>query len=300
MVAGGGGGQGGDGLGPGWYCTQLPQRGFGLNRQALPGGTPAEGPVPVSTAAGIVVPGEPADYSYGGPIKDVTASQGGSLTPGAGGTLGECVTYERSDGSIVSDRFTGAIAGAAGTGPLGGAGASALGAFSPAGPNGLPGAGGGGGGGYTGGGGGSTGDICTYTVGGGPCNDPGGGMGGGGGSSFFAKQVEGPFIEPAPGSGPNVTLTPLVEIDTPKNGAVYRPGQRVRAQWECGHYQGFACEGATVADGRPISTKRGRHTFVVKVSLSPTNIDAISTVTYTVGAGGRHHKPLVPRRGRHG
>jgi len=291
IVAAGGGGQGGAGFSQGWYCTQLPQKGFGLNRQALPGGTPAQGPVPVATATGLVVPGEPADYSYGGPIKDVTASAGGSVTPGAGGVLGECDTYEVNNASILADKFTGSVAGSAGAGPIGGAGASVSGTFSPEGSNGyLPGAGGGGGGGYAGGGGGSTGDICSYSVTGGPCYNPGGGMGGGGGSSFFAKLVVQPFIDQAPGSGPSVTLTPVVEIDRPKNGTVYKPGALVRAQWECGHYQSFACEGATVADGQPINTKPGKHTFVVKLSLFPNNVNAVSTVTYSVGGSGRHHK----------
>ncbi|HLW94393.1 MAG TPA: hypothetical protein VKS25_03360 [Solirubrobacteraceae bacterium] len=274
IVAGGGGGQGGDGFSPGWFCTQLPQHGFGLNRQALPGGTPANGPAPVQLAGGLLIPGEPADYTYGGPIKDITASAGGAASPGAGGSMTECDTVS---GSTVTERFTGSIAGAAGSGANGGAGAAVAGAFPPEGPNGyLPGSGGGGGGGYTGGGGGSTGETCSG------CNDPGGGMGGGGGSSFFAKAVLGAFIDQGPASGPAVTITPLVEIDRPKNGAVYRAGQRIKAQWECGHYQGFACSGASVADGKAINMKPGKHTFTVKVSLSPTNANATAKVTYTV------------------
>jgi hypothetical protein len=283
IVAGGGGGQGGDGFSPGWYCTQLPQKGFGLNRQALPGGTPANGPAPVKTAGGLLVPGEPADYTYGGPIKDVTASAGGAASPGAGGSMSECDTQEVNNGSILANRFTGSIAGAAGAGPNGGAGAAVAGAFAPEGPNGyLPGSGGGGGGGYTGGGGGSTGEVCSYSVSGGACYDPGGGMGGGGGSSFFAKTVLGAFIDPGPASGPAITITPLVEINRPKNGAVYTAGKRIRAQWECGHYQGFACSGATAADGAEINMKPGKHTFVVKVSLSPSNASSSAKVTYTV------------------
>lgn len=284
IVAGGGGGQGGDGFGPGWYCTELPQKGLGLNRQALPTGTPSQGPIPVRTATGLVIPGEPANYSYGpGPIKDVTPSQGGAVKPGAGGVLSECDTYEVNNGSILADKFTGSIAGRAGEGALGGAGASVAGAFSPGGSNAwLPGAGGGGGGGYTGGGGGSTGSVCSYSVTGGPCYDTGPGMGGGGGASFFAKQVIQPFIGSAPAAGPDITFTPLVEIDRPKAGAIYRPGQKVLAQWECGHYQSFSCQGATVADGQPLNMSPGRHTFVVKVSLFPDNLDTVAKVTYTV------------------
>lgn len=273
IVAGGGGGQGGDGFSPGWFCTQLPQHGFGLNRQALPGGTPANGPIPVSVSGGLLVPGEPADYTYGGPIKDIAASAGGAAAPGAGGSMAEC---DSVSGTVML-RFTGSIAGAAGSGPDGGAGAAVAGAFTPEGPNGyLPGSGGGGGGGYTGGGGGSTGEICDT------CNDPGGGMGGGGGSSFFAKGVLGAFIDQGPASGPAITITPLVEIDRPKSGAVYKAGKRIKAQWECGHYQGFACSGATAADGAPINMKPGKHTFVVKVSLSPSNASSTAKVTYTV------------------
>ncbi len=284
IVAGGGGGQGGDGFGPGWYCTQLPQKGFGLNRQALPSGTPSQGPIPVRTATGVVIPGEPANYSYGPtPIKDVTPSQGGAVTPGAGGVLSECDTYEVNNGSILADKFTGSIAGKTGKGAAGGAGAAVAGSFSPRGPNAwLPGAGGGGGGGYAGGGGGSTGSVCTYSVTGGPCYDTGPGMGGGGGSSFFAKKVIQPFIDSAPAAGPGITFTPLVEIDRPKAGAIYRAGQRILAQWECGHYQSFSCQRATVADGQPIQMSPGRHTFTIRVSLSPDNFNTVATVTYTV------------------
>jgi hypothetical protein len=284
IVAGGGGGQGGDGFSPGYYCTELPQKGYGLNRQALPGGTPANGPAPVQTAAGLVIPGEPANYSYGPTaIKDVTPSQGGAQQPGAGGTLAECDTYEVNNGSILADRFTGSIAGAAGTGATGGAGAAVAGHFAPAGPNGwLPGAGGGGGGGYTGGGGGSTGEICSYTVSGGPCYDTGGGMGGGGGASFFARAVVQPFIDASQGSGPAITFTPVVEIDRPKAGAVYRAGQRVVARWECGHYQSFSCSSATDASGQPIVMRRGHHTFAVKVNVYPDNVNEIVKISYTV------------------
>ena len=284
IVAGGGGGQGGDGFSPGWYCTELPQKGYGLNRQALPGGTPTNGPLPIKTTAGLVIPGEPSNYTYGpSPIKDVTPSQGGALQPGAGGVLAECDTNEVNNGSIVEDRFTGSIPGAAGSGATGGAGASVTGHFAPAGPNGyLPGAGGGGGGGYTGGGGGSTGEICSYSVTGGPCYDTGEGMGGGGGSSFFAKSVVQPFIDESQGSAPAITITPLVEIDRPKAGAVYHAGQRVVALWECGHYQSFSCSGGTVASGQPIVMRRGHHTFVVKVSLFPNNVNAVAKISYTV------------------
>ncbi len=200
-VAGGGGGAGGGGETAGWYCTELPQKGYGYNRQPLPHGNPAQGPVPIRTKAGIVIPGEPADYSYG-PIKDVTASQGGSTKPGAGGALGTCEVDEVNNGSVLENTWAGSIRGASGSGANGGAGASVTGHFGFETPGGwIPGAGGGGGGGYTGGGGGSTGDICTYSVKSPPCNNPSGGMGGGGGSSFAARQVFQPFVQDGAGFG---------------------------------------------------------------------------------------------------
>ena len=285
-VAGGGAGAGGTGETPGWYCTQLPQKGNGYNPQIpLPGGSAAQGPVPVVTKAGIVIPGEPADHTYG-VIKDITASQGGSTKPGAGGTLGTCSVYETNNGSIVSETYGGSLRGAAGSGSSGGAGASVTGHFAFETPgNSIPGSGGGGGGGYTGGGGGSTGDVCTYSVKGPPCNDPSGGMGGGGGSSFVAKRVLGPFVQDGPASGPSITFTPIVEIDRPANGAVYSPGQVVDASWQCGHYQGTSCSGA-IKPGSPIDTQPGKHSFTVEVSLYPTNKVVASTVSYTVRAGG--------------
>ena len=283
-VAGGGAGAGGTGSSPGWYCTEMPQKGLGWNSQVLPKGDPASGPIPIKTSQGLVVPGEPANFSYGpAPIKDVGPAQGGSIKPGVGGTLGSCSVYEVNDGSVLSETYTGSIGGKPGSGSNGGAGGNVTGHFSFEGPsNYLPGAGGGGGGGYTGGGGGSTGSICTYNVKGGPCYDPSGGAGGGGGSSFFSKQVIQPIVYHAPPSGPSVMVTPLVKIDAPRNGAVYKAGQVVRAQYTCGHDQGFGCEGSTVPVGTPIDMKPGKHTFGVKTSLSPTGQIYESTVTYTV------------------
>ena len=167
-------------------------------------GTPSQGPIPVRTAAGLVVPGEPANYSYGpGPIKDVTPSQGGAVKPGAGGVLSECDTYEVNNGSILANKFTGSIAGKPGRARSEAPGVG-CGCVFPRGTNGwLPGAGGGGGGGYTGGGGGSTGSICSYSVNGGTCYDTGPGMGGGGGASFFAKQANrSPSSTPHPRPAP--------------------------------------------------------------------------------------------------
>jgi hypothetical protein len=262
----------------------MPQKGYGWNSQALPKGTPADGPLPVQTSSGLVVPGEPANYSYGpAPIKSITPAQGGSTKPGIGGVLSACSVYEVNNGSILSETYTGSIHGDPGSGANGGAGGVVSGHFGFEGPSKyIPGGGGGGGGGYTGGGGGSSGSICTYNASGGTCYDPSGGAGGGGGSSFFSKQVIQPVVHPAPPSGPSVTVTPLVEIDAPSNGAVYKPGQVVHARFECGHDQGFACESSTVPAGTAIDTRPGKHTFSVKVSLDPTGQIYESTVTYTV------------------
>jgi hypothetical protein len=277
IVAGGGAGAGGDGESPGFYCTGLPKGGYAYNRQALPGGTPANGPPPVRTAAGLVIPGEPSNYTYG-TIKDVTPSQGGSTRPGTGGAMGTC---EVLNGTTIEAEYSGSIPGASGAGADGGAGAAVTGHFAFEGPNAwIPGAGGGGGGGYTGGGGGSSGEPCSFNPNP-PCYDPSGGQGGGGGSSFVAKQVEAPFVQDGPASGPSITVTPLVEIDSPRNGAVYASGQVVEARWACGHYQGSSCT-ATTPSGSPIATTPGTHTFTVVASVYPTNAEVPSTVTYTV------------------
>lgn len=285
IVAGGGSGQGGGGFTAGFYCTEFPQKGAAWNNQPLPTGNPADGPVPVVVANGIIVPGDPADWSYGGPINGITASQGGAAAPGAGGSASSCNVV---GSGVVQDTYSNSLPGAAASGATGGNGASVTGNFSFEGPlNWIPGPGGGGGGGYTGGGGGSTGFVCTFSVKP-PCYNPSGGMSGGGGSSFFANSVLGPFTQDGPEGTPSMTFTPIVEIDSPASGAVYKPGQVVHAQWECGHYQGTSCQGATDPVGTAISTTPGTHTFTVTVSPYPTNKPITASVTYTVGKSKGH------------
>ncbi len=292
IVAGGGGGAGGEGSGPGFFCTQLPQAGRAFNQQnPLPGGDAAQGPLPSITSAGIVIPGEPSDFSYGGPISDVTAATGGGVTAGTGGSLSTCTTYEVNNGNIVSAIFSPTVAGTNGTGSQGAPGASTSGTpyAAPEGSNGsLIGAGGGGGGGYTGGGGGSAGYECTYAVGGGPCYDPSPGTGGGGGASFESNQMQAPYIDDGiPGPAGQVTIAPIVEIDAPLGGADYTPGQVVEASWSCGGsgtpFQGTSCS-ATVPSGSPINTSPGTHTFTVTAATAPFNVNVPVSVTYTVAA----------------
>ncbi len=282
LVGGGGGGTGGEGAGPGFYCTQLPQRGRGYNQQRpLPGGNASQGPVPVRTTTGLVIPGENADYNYGA-IADVTAARGGSTTAGAGGSLSSCNVY--SDNKLKAT-FSPTVSGPAASGPSGAVGGSITGTSfaTPEGPSHyLPGAGGGGGGGYAGGGGGSAGYVCTYPS---ACYNPSLGMGGGGGSSFASHAIRAPFIDYPNGSG-SVTLAPILEIDSPINGARYSPGQVVRARWSCGGggtlFQGTSCSPATDASGSPIDTKPGSHTFSVAVNPVQNGPRIMVSVRYTV------------------
>jgi len=295
IVAGGGGGAGGQGESPGFECTEIPQSGRAFNQQnPLPAGNPSQGPVPVATPAGLtpaglVIPGEPADFGYGGVgLADTTSAMGGSVSPGAGGSLSMCEVLN-SDGSIRA-AFSPTTAGTSGTGPGGAPGAAVTGTpyGTPEGPSEyLPGAGGGGGGGYTGGGSGAAGFICTTPSG---CYDPSPGMSGGGGASFESNQIEAPYIDdgiPAPAG--SITIAPIVEIDAPANGATYTPGQVVDASWSCGGggtpFQGTSCTG-TVASGSPIDTSPGTHTFTVTASTHPFNQKAHALCTGVTTASG--------------
>lgn len=284
IVAGGGGGAGGVGESPGFLCTQIPQSGRAFNQQnPLPTGNATQGPLPVVTAAGIVIPGEPADFDYGGPIADVTSSTGGSSTPGSGGSLSGCAT--------TTEVFGPTTAGTDGIGSQGAPGAAVAGTAygTPEGPSGyLPGAGGGGGGGYTGGGSGAAGYICLGAIPPGPCNDPSSGMSGGGGASFESNQVQAPYIEDGiPGPAGSVTVAPIVEVDAPTDGAIYTPDEVVDASWACGGggtpFQGTSCTG-TVASGSPIDTSPGTHTFTVTAVTAPFRVSVPVSVTYTVTA----------------
>ena len=169
-----------------------------------------------------------------------------------------------------------------------GAGHSATGAIggdggTSSGPP-IPGGGGGGGGGYFGGGGGSSGqaDLASPACASGGCSASNG-SGGGAGSSFYVSQATGNiFIQTGAGQQPSVTLTPLIEVNEPAPGAVFKRGQVVKAAYSCRD----ACTG-TVPSGGAIDTRRtGVHRFRItdrNLSHNP----AVSTVRYTVVASKR-------------
>ncbi len=290
IVGAGGGGDSGGGNASSPTCAgPISGGGIGANQQTnLPSALPG-GPAPVITAAGIVIPGFASEvHPSVMTINGTTDAAMGSATAGAGGVLAGC-----SSGSIT---FSNSVRGSPGSGPNGGAGgnASGLPPFSGSGCTGTQcadaGPGGGGGGGYFGGGGGATGyDACSCG------NAAGGGQGGGGGSSFAANAVHDPR---APGVLANVRevfvkFVPVIEIDVPTNGAVYRPGQVVDASWSCGFdpatalgIPGNNCM-ATDAPGSAISTTAGTHTFTVHGAVN--NHDLSATVTYTVGSSAGQH-----------
>jgi hypothetical protein len=296
IVGGGGGGQSGSGSAPtGSGCGQPVTTGANANTfQYLPG-NPAAGPVPIVTAAGIVYPGRSTNDTSGA----VTPAGGGSNVAGTGGSVASC--------SANNVTWSDSVPGSNAVGPAGGTGgdASSLGPMGTCTPGVNcedAGSGGGGGGGYFGGGGGATGPdkaagACVE------CNDANSGQGGGAGSSFVSNQMVDPLDEsPFLGAGSGtVVMVPVIEIDAPANGAVYTPGQVVDASWGCGFDGltglgiGNGCTG-TVANGSPIDTSPGTHTFTVSGIVSSTGPQTASaSVTYTVsngsgggGGGGKH------------
>jgi hypothetical protein len=292
IVAAGGGGWSGSGNGNAPTCSgPIASAGAADNVQQLPGGNPG-GPLPVITAAGIVIPGFASeDHSSVMTINGSTDAAMGSAAAGAGGVLAGC-----SAGSLT---FSNSVAGSSGSGPNGGSGGNASGlppfAGSCSGASCADaGSGGGGGGGYFGGGGGATGyDTCVANPGG-PCNAAGGGQGGAGGSSFVANRVQYPKAPGVLGSTGQVFIkfVPAIEIDTPANGAVYTRGQLVNASWSCGYDAATAlgpgnnCTG-TVPSGSPINTTPGTHTFTVGGKVNNNASQQLSaSVTYTVRSGG--------------
>lgn len=198
IVAGGGGGFGGGGNG-GVPCAPT-EAGSAENGQPLPKGNPLVGPVPIITAAGIVVPGLASNnHPKVETDNGVTDAAPGSDTPGAGGSMTGC-----GGGSSGADALSESVPGSTGSGPAGGNGgdASRLPPFSGDGCTGAEcadaGPGGGGGGGYYGGGGGATGlDHCVSPTG--ACNSATYGQGGAGGSSFVSKKVLYPLLGGANG-----------------------------------------------------------------------------------------------------
>jgi hypothetical protein len=291
IVGGGGGGESGSGNGPDVQCVGNGNTGSANNFQYPPGNPSGGHPVPIITAAGIVYP---ANYLPDTSQSGITPAGNGTATAGFGGVEAGC----SSGGSVF---FSDSVAGSSAVGPVGGTGgnASSLGPMYSgcvlaanncfdAGP------GGGGGGGYFGGGGGATGlDKTTGNCG--TCNGASSGLLGGGGSSFTSNWTMDPVDESnllGAGNG-LVIIVPTVEIDTPANGAVYAPGQVVNASWACAYDNaspgsdlgfGNGCSGS-VANGSPIDTSPGTHTFTVTGTVSSNGNHAVSaTVTYVVKA----------------
>jgi hypothetical protein len=234
--------------------------------------------VTVTTAAGVVVDGGEASANSA-PVP-VTPAKGGFTSGGAGGAIANG-PYENVMGETCF--LIDSNAGAPGSLGVGGTGAIGTGVDG----------GGGGGGGYYGGGGGGGGRVPSGTG----CPSPltGDGSGGGTGSSFLAAGVVNPDYEPTgSGAGPEntslVTITPLIELDTPTNGATYAHGQVVKAAYSCNTAAGPYCQGTpNVASGSPIDTSTpGRHTFTVKNGApngEPSEGSVTTTVTYTVTGG---------------
>jgi hypothetical protein len=283
IVGGGGGGQAGSGNGPDVMCAQGSGGGRANNFQNPPG-NPGGGPAPIVTSAGIVYPGYPTG-DQGSP--GITPAAGGGAKAGTGGRQAGC-----SSGTSIN--FVDSVAGSASVGPVGGTGgnASSLGpTYTGCSGNSCfdAGPGGGGGGGYFGGGGGATGlDKTTGNCG--VCNGAGSGQGGGGGSSFVSKKMQDPTDESLVQQAWNgwAAIVPVLEIDVPANGAVYKPGQIERARWSCA-YDGVTGFGssqgctATVASGSPIDTKPGRHSFTVTGTETSNGTHTFhATITYTV------------------
>jgi hypothetical protein len=263
-------------------CNQNSGGGRANNFQNPPGNT-STGPVPIVTSAGTIYPGD-STIDQGSP--GVTPAGGGSAKAGTGGRRAGCSTNGVS--------FVDSVAGSTAVGPVGGTGgnASTLGpTYTSCSGNSCfdAGPGGGGGGGYYGGGGGATGlDKTTGNCG--VCNGAGTGQGGGAGSSFVSKKMQDPTDESLVQQAWNgwAAIVPVVEIDVPTNGAVYKAGQIERARWNCAYdgATGFGSSNgctATVANGSPINTKPGTHSFTISGTETSNGTHIFSaTITYTV------------------
>lgn len=271
IVAAGGGGDGAVSAGGCASGESFEGAGAGQNNQ-LPTASSA-GPAAVDTKAGIVIPGfAGGDLSSVTTVDGITNAAMGATAAGAGGSFTGC--------AVNGVGLSGSSPGQAGSGTDGGAGGEA---------SGTGGAGGGGGGGYFGGGGGASGaSTCSPT----PCAGHTSGEGGGAGSSFVSNAIEYPTFTYYGGANDVVIeFWPVIEIDTPANGAVYSPGQVVDASWACAGYSsgpgGCDTSAGTVPSGSPIDTTPGTHTFTVngKVNVTGNGRQPVSaTVTYTVKA----------------
>ena len=245
VVAGGGGGAGG-GPAPAFDWGSACGVGGGA-------GSASDGMTPVTTSAGTVLPGMPAIDSS----PAIPAGGGGVSGAGAGGSTPDCTGF-------VQD-FGGATDGSGGNGMAGGAGAT------PA--NSAEGGGGGGGTGYFGGGGGQAGQLETRPD---PGHDASDGGGGGAGASFYSASVTGDvsYGHNAWSYSPSVTITPLIGIVAPADGATYTLGQVVDANFSCAGGCQFT---PPVPNGSPLDTSSvGVHSFTLGAD------NATSTVHYTV------------------
>ncbi|GEM_PF-4303883 len=294
IVAAGGGGNGGSGNSFATVgCSSSGSGGAGENIQPLPSGG-SVGPLPIVTSKGIVVPGlATGNHRSVLTVDGARDAAMGTTKAGKGGFYAGCTT-----GGVTRSQ---SVAGSSGSRSHGGRGGNASG-LAPANIDNCAsrqdgcadaGAGGGGGGGYFGGGGGATGlNACTTASG--PCNSAGGGEGGAAGSSFFSKRVIAPYDAGVLGSTGQVfvRLVPTIEIDKPRDPAVYSPGQIVKASWSCGYDSstglgigGNNCVG-TLAPGVRISTTPGTHRFTVqgKIVYQGKSFMLRSTVKYVVKA----------------
>jgi hypothetical protein len=78
---------------------------------------------------------------------------------------------------------------------------------------------------------------------------------------------------------------PTIKIKTPKDGATYRKGKKVKASYSCNDIDGRldvkSCKG-TVANGKRISTKKtGKHAFTV-IAIDRVGNRTVKTVHYKV------------------
>ena len=103
--------------------------------------------------------------------------------------------------------------------------------------------------------------------------------------------VTGIAARPAPAS---ITFTPVTEIASPINGALYKPGQVVDAKWSCQSSATATCSG-TVASGQPVNSSAGKHTYTIEVTITGDET-VVCTVTYTAKKWGANERE-APQRG---
>lgn len=155
------------------------------------------------------------------------------------------------------------------------------------------GSGGGGGGGVRGGGAGGSGAMasCTSNL------DAGAGGGGGAGSSLVPA---GGTVAVESAAAPSLqityvpdTVTPEIEIDSPRDGAVFDHGQSVVADYSCSDDGGIESCTGSVADGQAIdTTAAGEHELTV-TAVDAAGNRASRTVRYVVREAPDETAPTV-------